>query len=149
MVNWKNKKLWKKGSAEMMAFISLAPTMIILFALLASIVQVTSFKEKLEYTTYVAARAAAISNSKSEAQDNAQKAAEADLASYGDVYEPGSLKVDISTAAGSKWKKGGYMRCKVSVKFTGMTSFTNGEKSFEMVMAIEKTEDPKNSKNRE
>ena len=50
MVNWQNKKFWKKGSAEMMAFISLVPTMIILFALLASIVQVTSFKEKLEYT---------------------------------------------------------------------------------------------------
>lgn len=134
-----DKNYWKKGSAEMMAFIALAPTMMILFAMLASIVQVTSFKEKLEYTTYVAARAAAVSDSQKEASDNAKKAAEADLASYGEVYDPDSLRVEITNLSGSKWKKGSYMKCKVSVKFNGITTLASGKKSFEMVMAIEKT----------
>lgn len=138
-----NKQYWKKGSAETMAFMALAPTMLILFALLATIVQVTSFKEKLEYTTYVAARAAAVSETQKTALENAKKAAEADLASYGDVYDPGSLKVEVSTVAGSKWKKGGYMRCKVSVDFKGTSSLADGKKSFEMVMAIEKADEPK------
>ena len=67
------KKFWKKGSAEMMSFIALAPTMLILFALLVSVVQAGSFKEKLEYTTYVAARAATLSDTQREALSNAKK----------------------------------------------------------------------------
>lgn len=137
------KKFWKKGSAEMMSFIALAPTMLILFALLVSVVQATSFKEKLEYTTYVAARAASLSDTLKEAKSNAKKAASANLSSYGDVYEPGSLKVQVSNVAGTKWKKGGYMRCKVTVKFKGITTMVNGKKSFEMVMAVEKPDNVK------
>ena len=137
------KKFWKKGSAEMMSFIALAPTMLILFALLVSVVQAGSFKEKLEYTTYVAARAATLSDTQREALSNAKKAAKANLSSYGDVYEPGSLKVEVANVAGSKWKKGGYMICKVSVKFKGITTLVNGKKSFELVMAIEKPDDAK------
>ena len=137
------KKFWKKGSAEMMSFIALAPTMLILFALLVSVVQATSFKEKLEYTTYVAARAASLSDTISEARSNAKKAASANLSSYGDVYEPGSLRVQVSSVAGTKWKKGGYMKCKVSVRFKGITTLVNGKKSFEMVMAVEKPDSAK------
>ena len=127
----------------MMSFIALAPTMLILFALLVSVVQAGSFKEKLEYTTYVAARAATLSDTQREALSNAKKAAKANLSSYGDDYEPGSLKVEVSNVAGSKWKKGGYMRCKVSVKFKGITTLVNGKKSFELVMAIEKPDNAK------
>ena len=75
------KEYWKKGSAEMLSFIALAPTMLILFALLVSVVQATSFREKLEYTTYVAARAASLSDTLSDAKDNAKKAAAANLSS--------------------------------------------------------------------
>ena len=35
------------------------------------------------------------------------------------------------------------MRCKVSVKFKGITTFVNGKKSFELVMAIEKPDNAK------
>ena len=117
--------------------------MLILFALLVSVVQAGSFKEKLEYTTYVAARAATLSDTQREALSNAKKTAKANLSSYGDVYEPGSLKVEVANVAGSKWKKGGYMRCKVSVKFKGITTLVNGKKSFELVMAIEKPDNAK------
>ena len=60
------------------------------------------------------------------------------------LYEPGSLKVEVSNVAGSKWKKGGYMKCKVSVNFKGITTLFNEKKSFELVMAIEKPDDAKN-----
>lgn len=63
MHKWVKKDFWKKGASEILSFIVLAPVMLILFALLASIVQSESLKEKLEYTTYVAARAAALSES--------------------------------------------------------------------------------------
>lgn len=137
------KEYWKKGSAEMLSFIALAPTMLILFTLLVSVVQATSFREKLEYTTYVAARAASLSDTLSDAKDNAKKAAAANLSSYGDVYEPGSLKVQVSNVAGSNWKKGGFMKCRVTVNFKGITTLVNGKKSFEMVMAVEKPENAK------
>lgn len=75
MHKWVKKDFWKKGASEILSFIVLAPVMLILFALLASIVQSESLKEKLEYTTYVAARAAALSESLPAAQANAEQAA--------------------------------------------------------------------------
>lgn len=133
-------KFWKRGSAESFAFICLAPVIIILFALLVSVVQAGSFKEKLEYTTYVAARAAVVSDSKDikEAQKAAKQAAEADLASYGADFT--DLKVKLSYVYGSVWKKGNYVKCEVSVKFHGLTTLVNSRKKFSLVMAIEKTE---------
>lgn len=88
MHKWTQKDFWKKGASEILSFIVLAPVMLILFALLASIVQSESLKEKLEYTTYVAARAAALSESLPAAQANAEQAAKVDLASYGADYDP-------------------------------------------------------------
>ena len=138
-----SKKFWKRGSAETMSFIALAPTILILFAMLVCVVQAASFKEKLEYTTYVAARVAALSETKSEALSNAKKAAKANLDSYGDVYDKSSLKVEVTNVAGSKWEKGGYMQCKVTVKFKGIAKISNGKKTYKMVMAIEKSDDKK------
>ena len=95
MHKWTQKDFWKKGASEILSFIVLAPVMLILFALLASIVQSESLKEKLEYTTYVAARAAALSESLPAAQANAEQAAKVDLASYGADYDPNSLRVTV------------------------------------------------------
>ena len=120
MHKWTQKDFWKKGASEILSFIVLAPVMLILFALLASIVQSESLKEKLEYTTYVAARAAAL-----------------DLASYGADYDPNSLRVTVYPDSSSKWTKGSYFKCEVSVNFRGVTSLVNRKKGFSLVMAVE------------
>ena len=127
----KIRKYLEKGSTEVFAFTALAPVMVILFALLVTIVQSGSLKEKLEYTTYVAGRAAVVSETYKDAKQNALKVAKADLDSYGADYE--DLKVTLSYASGKKWKKGSYITCEVSVKFKG-----DNKKSFSLTMAVEK-----------
>lgn len=134
-----NKKFWEKGAAESLSFIMLAPTILIIFAILATVVQAGCLKEKLEYTTYVAARAAVVSDSMASAKENAMEVAQADLASYGADYDPGSLKVSVSYVSGNKWEKGNYISCTVSVKFRGMFKLVNKRKKFTIAMAIEHT----------
>ena len=51
--------------------------------------------------------------------------------------------MQVSNVAGSNWKKGGYMKCRVTVNFKGITTLVNGKKSFEMVIAVEKTDSAK------
>ena len=133
MHKWTQKDFWKKGASEILSFIVLAPVMLIIFALMASIVQ----SEKLEYTTYVAARAAALSESLPAAQANAEQAAKVDLASYGADYDPNSLRVTVYPDSSSKWTKGSYFKCEVSVNFRGVTSLVNRKKGFSLVMAVE------------
>lgn len=137
MHKWVKKDFWKKGASEILSFIVLAPVMLILFALLESLVQSESLKEKLEYTTYVAARAAALSESLPAAQANAEQAAKVDLASYGADYDPNSLRVTVYPDSSSKWTKGSYFKCEVSVNFRGVTSLVNRKKGFSLVMAVE------------
>ena len=133
-----DKNYWKKGAAESLSFIMLAPTILIIFAMLATVVQSGCLKEKLEYTTYVAARAAVVSDSMDNAKKNAMEVAKADLSSYGAEYDPESLKVTISYVSGSKWEKGNYISCTVSVKFRGLFELVNKRKKFTLAMAIER-----------
>ena len=83
------------------------------------------------------ARAAALSESLPAAQANAEQAAKVDLASYGADYDPNSLRVTVYPDSSSKWTKGSYFKCEVSVNFRGVTSLVNRKKGFSLVMAVE------------
>lgn len=134
------KKL-KDGSGEVFGFLALAPAMVMLLVMLIGIVEIGSFKERLEYTTYAAGRAAAVSGTLESAKENAKKVAEQNLATYGNIIVPGSTRVTVgySDAGGSEWKKGNYIVCEVSVKFQTISPFLKGRKRMALVMAIERS----------
>ena len=75
---------WKKGSGELLGFICITPILCSLLILLVSIVQIGTIKEKLEYTTYIACRAAVVAENYSDAHKAANQAATQDLQSVQD-----------------------------------------------------------------
>lgn len=141
----KTRSFWKKGSADIFSYISFLPVLLILFSLVVCIVQISCIKEKLEYTTYVACRAAAVSSSKSKAISSACTIAEENLKSYTNIYDPASLSVRLTcfnekgekTQKSDAWKKGNYVQCEISIKISTIIPAISGTKKSSIAMAIE------------
>lgn len=137
---------WKKGSVEVFSYICILPAVFMLMVMVVGMVQLGTLKEKMEYTTYVACRAAAASETKAKAKINAQEVAEENLKGLTNSYEDGSLKVNIKCISGkigkstSKWEKGNYVQCDLTVNATTITPFIKGKKTYSIVMAIEVSE---------
>ena len=155
------KKL-KKGSTDALAIMCLTPLIIILMGALTSIIQISVVREKIEYTTYVAARAAALSYSEDDYQDNAQEVAWLDIVSDEKICEyidqdfgEDGVKCDVSIVEGGtfsetrppegartgSFRKGNFIKCTVTVRVKPAISIVEGknaEKSFTIYMAIEK-----------
>lgn len=154
------KKFWKKGSAESLGMLFMLPMILVLIMILVSFVQLTSFCEKLEYTTYVACRAASASASKEEAEENALAVAKANLATYSvtnlaadsNATEEVGVTVTIEYidsgmdpvtegADYNEWVKGNYIICTVEAEYIPMTTIAGSSaKSRSIVMAIEYSE---------
>ena len=95
MKKFLSKKFWKKGSGEIIGFLSVLPVIIFLLVMLISIAQMGSIKERMEYTTYVAGRAAVVQKDFSSARKAAYETAQRDLLNFSNTFEPGSLKVTL------------------------------------------------------
>lgn len=150
----KIRKYLKKGSGEALGFTVMAPFMVMLIALLINFVQYVGLKEKIEYTTYVAGRAAVVSETKKMADKNAELAAKQNMLAYQAYIKPGSFKVKLSYPSGTKarkvtdaagqsktssWAKGNYITCTVTAKTNLPILFFSGKTvKVAMTMAIEK-----------
>lgn len=134
---------WKKGSGEVFGFLCVSPIMVILLMLLVSIVQMTSLKQKLEYTAYVACRAAVVSETLSKAKQAAKEVAEADLRSYSSDYEGNvTVKLEYPTGSATRWEKGNYIQCTVAVKVNPAgIGLDLGRVKSRIIMAIEKPDE--------
>lgn len=136
-----DKEFWKKGSGEVFGFLCVSPIMVVLIVMLVGVVELSCFKEKLEYTAYVACRAAAVSETKAEALAAARKAAEEDLRSYSADYSGGVTVTLRFPTANREWKKGNYVTCTVKVSARPISPFINGRTvKSSLTMAIEKPE---------
>lgn len=146
----KGKNFWEKGSSEIIGFLCILPTLLFLFFFLISISQLGSIREKLEYTTYVACRAAVASKDFESAQAAAYSTAENNLIGFTDTFDPESLSVELtvinsenSRPAGSErraeelWEKGNYVSCTVSIEAKTLLSIVSGEKTSSLTMMIE------------
>lgn len=160
MIN-KLKKYLRHGAGEVLAFMTVLPALIIVFATVIGLVQVGLVKERLEYTAYQACRAAIVCKDLNEAQKVAQKTAEDDLKKAkgkgGMKYVDGSVKVELeivsdgavtntgkSTKSKSKskkedelWVKGNYVQCKLEVDLKPLTVFMRGKRYAVITMMIE------------
>lgn len=154
-------KRLKKGSGELIAFTAITPSIMMIIALMVSIIQIATFKEKLEYATYVAARAAAVSPSLETAEENAKKAAELNLGSVGNSYDKSTLQTTIKVIEGEPpetassnvavseeneatgWTKGNYIECEVSARAKPVFKILTGAasvKKCKITMLIEISE---------
>lgn len=135
MKKFLSKKFWKKGSGEIIGFLSVLPVIIFLLVMLISIAQMGSIKERMEYTTYVAGRAAVVQKDFSSARKAAYETAQRDLLNFSNTFEPGSLKVTLriikktgSSTSNKDWKKGNYLSCTISVNTKTLSPLINGKK---------------------
>ena len=148
MKKFLSKKFWKKGSGEIIGFLSVLPVIIFLLVMLISIAQMGSIKERMEYTTYVAGRAAVVQKDFSSARKAAYEPAQRDLLNFSNTFEPGSLKVTLriikktgSSTSNKDWKKGNYLSCTISVNTKTLSPLINGKKSCTLTMMIERPTD--------
>jgi len=148
MKKFLSKKFWKKGSGEIIGFLSVLPVIIFLLVMLISIAQMGSIKERMEYTTYVAGRAAVVQKDFSSARKAAYETAQRDLLNFSNTFEPGSLKVTLriikktgSSTSNKDWKKGNYLSCTISVNTKTLSPLINGKKSCTLTMMIERPTD--------
>ena len=148
MKKFLSKKFWKKGSGEIIGFLSVLPVIIFLLVMLISIAQMGSIKERMEYPTYVAGRAAVVQKDFSSARKAAYETAQRDLLNFSNTFEPGSLKVTLriikktgSSTSNKDWKKGNYLSCTISVNTKTLSPLINGKKSCTLTMMIERPTD--------
>ena len=148
MKKFLSKKFWKKGSGEIIGFLSVLPVIIFLLVMLISIAQMGSIKERMEYTTYVAGRAAVVQKDFSSARKAAYETAQRDLLNFSNTFEPGSLKVTLriikktgSSTSNKDWKKGNYLSCTISVNTKTLSPLINEKKSCTITMMIERPTD--------
>lgn len=153
-------KFWKKGNSEALGFIAVTPVALAVFVLTVDVSRLVSLRQKMEYTTYVACRAAAVSDDYDSASRNGQTVAENELRSYSAVYGAGEPNFEIVRLVGQEeagipnpidsgydsrtgetrgsWKKGDFIQCVLTVELHGATPLLKGEKKCEMTMAVEK-----------
>lgn len=153
----KNNSL-KKGSGEALAFLCALPLIFILLVAVISIIKLTNLRQKMEYTAYVACRAAVVSDTYKDAVANAETVADIELAEFANLYNIDSKNISITIVPvkgypekvesgydsrtgkqrSSSWKKGNFVKCVLTVHLSGGNPFMKGTKKTELTMAIEK-----------
>ena len=162
------RKKMKKGAGEVLAFLLCLPIIFIMIFLILDVIRIGSIRERLEYTAYKAARAAVVCKDMKEATQKANEAAYKDLLNSGlkiDLTDPnwGAKKIvkiqfadgkgveskgkSAGTKKGSKadktkWEKGNFIICQVTVKMkTILTTDNKASRTGSVVMMIEETND--------
>ena len=142
------KEILEKRKRRDYRILSVLPVIIFLLVMLISIAQMGSIKERMEYTTYVAGRAAVVQKDFSSARKAAYETAQRDLLNFSNTFEPGSLKVTLriikktgSSTSNKDWKKGNYLSCTISVNTKTLSPLINGKKSCTLTMMIERPTD--------
>lgn len=128
---------WRKGGGELLGFAVILPAMLFVFCALIMAAQLGIARQSIEYTTYSAARAAVICENQAQAQDAAELIVE-DM-----IYDipgavPNSASVNIRNYMGSTWKKGGLIKCTVTVKVNTIAPWPASKVVADITMMIER-----------
>lgn len=88
-------KFMRKGNGEAMGFTVAAPVVILVIYVLILLVQLTLLRQRMEYAAYSACRAAAVSSTKEEAMELAQKITALELNPFSKIIQTDSVKAEI------------------------------------------------------
>ena len=151
----KKKEFLKRGSGEIIGFIGISPFIVLMTAILLNMVYLSLAKQRLQYITYTACRAAVVS-SEDMAYDNALKTAEENALIYSHFLDPEDIEVELKKPAGTlprtvwdsnggeevtTWAKGNYCTCEI-VAYAKVPYLFNNRRRIKcsITMAIEKSD---------
>ena len=149
---------FRKGAGEVIAFLVSLPVLMLMLVTIIAVIRAGSLKETMEYTAYKACRAAVASSTYEKAKEAAEDMAMKVLMASGEHVELDTLKVELvyadeqgvsltrgksSSVSGysddkSKWKKGAFITCMVSVDIKTFGDILSGTKHTKITMMVEK-----------
>ena len=98
-------RFFKEGNGEAIGFITMVPAIFALLVVIIIIIKMTTLRQKMEYATYVACRAAVVSDTQEEAQENAEKIIGIELGSYEELFDIKGYKVKIRPFVPGKYSE--------------------------------------------
>lgn len=149
--NWQKKIDWHKGGAELIGIGLAMPVICLLLIMIVGIMQAGIMRQSLEYTTYMAARAAVTCETSTEAIEQARTTALMTIAdsSFGIDVDAVTVSLQLvggTTAAtsakselnGIGWEKGALAKCTVQVPFRSLINFQDQIMSSTIYMMVER-----------
>ena len=136
------KQKLKKGGGELIAFMGILPCLCFLLIFIVGAFQNGAIKERLEYTTYMACRAAISERKFEDAQNAARQAAEEDFNKAKDKHLS-NMKVELKIIGepdkedSNTWTKGNMVQCTLKVDVNKTPIFFPKKRAFSIVMMIE------------
>jgi hypothetical protein len=140
----KLKKIgFARGSGELLGFAISLPLVMVIFCAIVMAAQHGVIKQRLEYATYTAARAAVVQENLASAQ--AAAALMADDVRVG-AFGVRDIKVELETVAGRldggignvRWEKGSLLKVVLTADVDTIAPFPDSELSSEITMMIER-----------
>lgn len=138
---------WRKGGAELISIGLAMPIICMLIIMCVGIMQAGIVRQALEYATYMAARAAVTCDSQSDAVVQAASTAKMTMAgsSFGVDLDQMVVTVELvggtssaTNGSGISWEKGALAKCRVTVPYRSLTTFTDETMSSAIYMMVEK-----------
>lgn len=147
---------WKRGSAEVTGYMVVLPSLCIFLIMMICIIQYGTITTRLQYTAYVACRAAVICEDLDTASEKAQLAAETNIGLLNSsAFDEDSIETDLICSEGKasdmlkknrkrkntddeEWIKGNYVTCFVTVYVNTFLEQLSGEKTASITMMIER-----------
>lgn len=130
-----NKKFWKRGNGEAMAFAVIAPLIILTLTAIVSAVQIGIMSQKLSYTVYACGRAAAVSEERASGVQRAYEIYDEIMGT--DYTEDGYIPCEIEVLNNEAWGKGAYIKITVRHKIDVLLPFVPDSRTESIVMMIE------------
>lgn len=93
------KKFWEEGNAEIVGFLLVTPVLAFFLVTVAGFVQLSMVKTKMDYATYAACRAAAISATKSDGKKNAKKTFIQNMQNAVNAIDIGNVEIQVKAIA--------------------------------------------------
>lgn len=98
----KTVEFWKSGNSEIVGFMLVTPVLAFFLVAITGFVQLSMLKTKVDYATYAACRAAAISGEKKTAEENAKGTFQLNLQGVIDYVDVDNLEVEVKPVAHNK-----------------------------------------------
>ena len=125
-------EFFKKGSGELVSFVMVLPVLCLIIMFMATLIQVTIARQKLEYATYSICRAAVITDDYYIAMNNAEFVAE----------ENGGFSISFYKYDGGElldrddWVKGSFVSLKVTEKIEPLFPMFFGDTYYSIVVMM-------------
>lgn len=146
---------WRKGSSELIGFALVLPALCILLLLSIGVIQTGLMRQMVEYSTYMAARAAVTCDVEYGTQgggvpdivvDTAKATARATLQGTSFGVDIDDINVSIELVGGTSsvfgggitWEKGALAKCTVTVPFKAVSSFEEKNMTSAIYIMVER-----------